>query len=155
MTGQMVENNFKDTMNYQEVHLVLFLFILIFIVGNIVTYMHQPLISLTPAKVTKANKLLYTGNELKFIRLQCQCDQKLRLIDVKVLNWIRSLKIAKRRPGGRRGGIARDASGFHQLGSIIIVLMSTFHDLDYKFTKKLLNIGLGNLRSVKGKEIIL
>ena len=35
--------------------------------------------------------------------------------------------------------------------------MSTlvFHDLDYKFTKKLLNIGLGNLRSVKGRETIL
>ena len=35
--------------------------------------------------------------------------------------------------------------------------MSTlaFHDLDYKFTEKLLNIGLGKLRSVKGKETIL
>ena len=38
--GQMVENNFKDMMNYQGVHLVFFPFILIFIVGNIVTYMH-------------------------------------------------------------------------------------------------------------------
>ena len=102
----MVENNLKDMMNYQGVHLVLFLFILIFIVGNTVTYMHQPLISLTPANVTKVNKLFYTSNELKFIRSQCQCDQKLRLIDVEVLNRIRSLEIVKRRKRGRRGGIA-------------------------------------------------
>ena len=39
MIGQMVENNFKDMMNYQGVHLVLFPFILNFIVRNIVTYM--------------------------------------------------------------------------------------------------------------------
>ena len=86
-------------MSYQGIHLVLFLFILIFNVGNIVTYMHQPLISLTPAKVTEANKLFYTSYELKFIRSQCYQDQKLRLIDVEVLNRIRSLKIAKRRKG--------------------------------------------------------
>ena len=49
----------------------------------------------------------------------------------------------------RRGGVARDTSGCHQLSSIIIVSTSAFHDLDDKFTKKLLNIGLGNLRSVK------
>ena len=36
-----------------------------------------------------------------------------------------------------------------------MVLTSAFHDLDYKFTKKWLNIGLGNLTSVKGKETIL
>ena len=75
-------------MNYQEVHLVLFLLILIFIVGNIVTHMHQPLISLMSDKVIAANKLFYTSNELKFIRSQCQCDQKLRLIDVETLNRI-------------------------------------------------------------------
>ena len=40
--GWMVENNFKDMMNYQGVYLVLFVLILIFIVGNIVTYMNQP-----------------------------------------------------------------------------------------------------------------
>ena len=97
--GLMVENNFKDTMNYQGVHLVLFLLILIFIVGNIVTYMHQPLISLTPAKAITANKLFHTANELKFIRSQCQHNQKLRLIDLEVLNRIRSLKIEKRRKG--------------------------------------------------------
>ena len=32
MIGQMAENNFKDMMDYQGVHLVLSLFILIFIV---------------------------------------------------------------------------------------------------------------------------
>ena len=117
--------------------------------------MHQPLISLTPAKVITANKLFYTRNELKFIRSQCQHDQKLRLIHVEVLNRIRSLKIAKRRKGGRRGGIAWDTSGCHQQSSIITVSTLAFHDLDYKFTKKLLNIGLGNFRSVKGKKMIL
>ena len=68
---------------------------------------------------------------------------------------MRSLKIAKRRKWARRGGIARDTSGCHQPSSIIIVLTLAFDDLDYKFTKKLLNIGLGNLTSVKGKEMIL
>ena len=56
MIGQMVENNFKDTVNYWGVHLVLFIFILIFIVENIVTHMHQPLISLTPAKVHRSKQ---------------------------------------------------------------------------------------------------
>ena len=111
--------------------------------------MHQLLISLTPAKVIAAKKLFYTSNELNLIRSQCQHNQKLRLIDVDVLNRIRSLKIAKRRKRGRKGGIARDTSGCYQPISIIIVLMLVFQDLDYKFMKKLLNIGLGNLRSVK------
>ena len=57
MIRQMVENNFMDMMNYQGAHVVFFLFILILIVEIIVTYVHQPLISLNPAKVTKANKL--------------------------------------------------------------------------------------------------
>ena len=65
------------------------------------------------------------------------------------------MKIAKRRKRGRRGGIARDASGCHQLSSINLVLTLVFYNLDYKFTNKLLSIGLVNLRSVKGKEIIL
>ena len=98
----MVENNFKDMMNYQGVHLVLFLLTLTFIVGNVVTYMHQPLISPTQAKVIAASKVFYTSIELKFTRSQCQCDQKLRLIDVKVLNIIRSLKIAKKIKRGKK-----------------------------------------------------
>ena len=61
----------------------------------------------------------------------------------------------KRRKRGRRGGIARDTCGCHQQNSIIIVSTLSFHDLDYKFAKKLLNIGLQNLRSDKGKETIL
>ena len=59
MIRQMMENNFKDMMNYQGVHLGLFLFILIFIVRSIVTYMHQPLMSPTPDKITSKQAVLY------------------------------------------------------------------------------------------------
>ena len=122
------------------------------------------IVQLSSTEETLANQdwVIYSINDLKFIRSECQKDPQSKIIPWPALQCIRSLGIQRRRQRGRRGGVTKKAfiNSNHNVKNLITLdrsIQNPLHLTPNELNDSGLNlkIGTGNLQSLKGKAITL
>ena len=72
--------------------------------------LHRYIVQLSTTEETLVNQdwVIYSTNELKFIRTECQKDPQSKMIPFSTLQCISNLGIQRRRKRGRRGGVTKE-----------------------------------------------
>ena len=136
----------KCTEDYREVSVVIYLFILGIIMGNLEQFEHKCLLSLTLKKSAEKEYLKYDHLELRHIRLRCQKVPQLKMIKISTQIGVCELGIQRSRCRGHCGGVVREAilPINQNIMNLITVLTSVKCNIDPE-----LCLGNANVQSIK------
>ena len=151
----------KINNNMLGVSVLVYLLIFLFIVGNLVCFHQDNLISHTKFKVSNKIQLIcYERTELRANRTMVNKCRTFRQLNPDTIKTIWQLKIQKMKKGGRRGGVmkaaARDALDFRYINFSnlrqVTLMRGQFLEQTIKYWTK---FGFGNVQSIKHKENLL
>ena len=155
------EFGIKINNNMLGVLVLVYLFIFLFIVGNLMCFYQDNLISLMEFKVSNKIQLIcYERMELRAIKTMVSKSKTFRQLNPDTIKTIWQLKIQKMRKEGRRGGVAkvaaRDALGFRYINFSnlrkVTLTKGQFLEETIKYWTK---FGFDNVQSLKHKENLL
>ena len=137
------------TEDYRDVSIVIYLFILGIIMGNLLQSEHKHLIALTLDRSGERNYLKYECLELRCIRSRCQKVPQLKMIKISTQMRVCELGIQRRRHRGHHGHVVREAilTINMNINNIITVATLVKCNIEPK-----LCLGTANVQSIKNKD---
>ena len=142
------------------VHSLIFLFIVLFAVGNIVSYRQYNLILLTNSKEASMKVGIYESSELRRIRCWMNKNPGHIVLPPSTVMRVRSLKLQCKTRIKHCGGVERTQLPDNGMNiNNIPVVTTTFPDgaegLKGWITLKWIRMGMANVRSIKSKELLI
>ena len=137
-----MENIHDRDMKLQGVHLVLYIFILAFIIGNFITFSQQPLISLTSQNEVKNKVYYYDTFELRGVRSFMNKNHETFILPTSTASRGRSLKIQKKNEEKHHGGVGTVwllGNSVHT-NNLIAVVTTCFHNNAQGFENRNFNM---------------
>ena len=130
-----MENTQDRDIKFQGAHLVLYIFILAYIIGNFITFSQQSLISLTSQDKVISKVHYHDTFELRGVRSFMNKNPGTFILAPTTVSRVRGLKIQRKMRKKHHGGVGRVQllSNGVNTNYLVAVITTSFHDITQGF----------------------